>query len=125
MRSPPLLAAWLLLIAAVGCREGVKGSPSNRAESFVGQTLRVSSFPGYLVPEVTRSFEEHTGAKLLIESYPSNEDLIARIEGGAQVDVIFPSGYNNADGHGYLFFVNPRTGALLEPPVATGFTVGS
>lgn len=93
MRSPPLLAAWLLLIAAVGCREGVKGSPSNRAESFVGQTLRVSSFPGYLVPEVTRSFEEHTGAKLLIESYPSNEDLIARIEGGAQVDVIFPSGY--------------------------------
>ena len=34
--------------------------------------------------------------------------------------VIFPSGYNNADGHGYLFFVNPRTGALLEPPVATG-----
>ena len=28
--------------------------------------------------------------------------------------VILPSGYNNPDGSGYIFFVNPRTGALLE-----------
>ncbi len=33
--------------------------------------------------------------------------------------VIFPSGYNTPDGRGYLFFVNPRTGALLET-VTTG-----
>ncbi len=36
--------------------------------------------------------------------------------------VILPSGYNTPDGQGYLFFVNPSTGALLET-VATG--VGS
>lgn len=28
--------------------------------------------------------------------------------------VILPSGYNNADGSGYILLVNPRTGALLE-----------
>jgi type IV pilus assembly protein PilY1 len=28
--------------------------------------------------------------------------------------VIVPSGYNNSDGVGYLFLLNPRTGALLE-----------
>lgn len=28
--------------------------------------------------------------------------------------VIFGSGYNNSDGKGYFFIVNPRTGALLE-----------
>ena len=28
--------------------------------------------------------------------------------------VVFTSGYNNADGVGYVFFVNPKTGALLE-----------
>jgi len=28
--------------------------------------------------------------------------------------VIFTSGYNNADGKGYFFLVNPQTGALLE-----------
>jgi type IV pilus assembly protein PilY1 len=34
--------------------------------------------------------------------------------------VIFVSGYNNADGQGYFFIVNPRTGALLEK-ISTGF----
>jgi type IV pilus assembly protein PilY1 len=33
--------------------------------------------------------------------------------------VIFGSGYNNADGKGYLFVVNPRNGELLEK-IATG-----
>lgn len=33
--------------------------------------------------------------------------------------VMFVSGYNNADGVGYFFFVNPKTGALLEK-VSTG-----
>ncbi|MCX7277607.1 MAG: PilC/PilY family type IV pilus protein [Burkholderiales bacterium] len=30
---------------------------------------------------------------------------------------VFTSGYNNSDGKGYFFFVNPRTGALLETVV--------
>lgn len=34
--------------------------------------------------------------------------------------VIFTSGYNNADGIGYIFIVNPRTGQLLQPPIPTG-----
>jgi type IV pilus assembly protein PilY1 len=33
--------------------------------------------------------------------------------------VVVGSGYNNADGRGYLFFLNPRTGALLDK-VSTG-----
>lgn len=37
---------------------------------------------------------------------------------------VFPSGYNNADGRGYLFFVNPRTGELLEK-VTTGVGTAS
>ncbi len=32
---------------------------------------------------------------------------------------LLPSGYNNADGQGYLFIVNPRTGALIQA-LATG-----
>ncbi|WP_394779278.1 pilus assembly protein [Undibacterium sp.] len=34
--------------------------------------------------------------------------------------VILTSGYNNADGIGYFFIVNPKTGLLLEPPIPTG-----
>jgi type IV pilus assembly protein PilY1 len=32
---------------------------------------------------------------------------------------ILTSGYNNADGYGYLYIVNPKTGVLLEPPIKT------
>jgi type IV pilus assembly protein PilY1 len=32
---------------------------------------------------------------------------------------ILTSGYNNADGYGYIYIVNPSTGALLEPPIKT------
>lgn len=34
--------------------------------------------------------------------------------------VILTSGYNNADGKGYFFLINPKTGALFEPPISTG-----
>lgn len=40
--------------------------------------------------------------------------------------VVFTSGYNNADGYGYVYFVNPKTGALLEkvqtPAASAGLT---
>jgi len=33
---------------------------------------------------------------------------------------ILTSGYNNADGKGYFYIVNPSNGKLLEPPIPTG-----
>lgn len=40
--------------------------------------------------------------------------------------VVLTSGYNNSDGYGYIYFVNPKTGALLEkvktPSSAPGLT---
>ncbi len=43
--------------------------------------------------------------------------------------VILTSGYDNADGYGYIYFVNPKTGALLErvqtPSSSIGLTQAS
>lgn len=39
--------------------------------------------------------------------------------------VVFTSGYNNSDGKGYFFFVNPRTGALLEAVATPDGTVAA
>ena len=43
--------------------------------------------------------------------------------------VIFTSGYNNSDGYGYIYVVNPKTGALLEkvktPSASSGLTQAS
>lgn len=50
--------------------------------------------------------------------YSYGEPLVVKTRKYGWV-VILASGYNNPDGRGYLFFVNPRTGALLEK-VSTG-----
>ena len=39
--------------------------------------------------------------------------------------VVFTSGYNNDDGMGYFYIVNPVTGALLEPPISTPIGSGT
>lgn len=39
--------------------------------------------------------------------------------------VVAGSGYNNADGNGYLFFINPRTGALLDKVATSCSTCSS
>jgi type IV pilus assembly protein PilY1 len=43
--------------------------------------------------------------------------------------VILTSGYDNSDGNGYLYFINPKTGALLEkvqtPSASSGLTQAS
>ena len=42
---------------------------------------------------------------------------------GGQWVVVFPSGYNNSSGEGRLFFVDPKTGALLKV-MTTGVGIG-
>jgi type IV pilus assembly protein PilY1 len=55
--------------------------------------------------------------------YSYGEPLVVKTRKYGWV-VILASGYNNPDGRGYLFFVNPRTGALLEK-VSTGVGTSS
>lgn len=47
--------------------------------------------------------------------------VIAKLSSG-EWTVMFTSGYNNADGKGYLFVVNPITGATKFPAIATSCT---
>lgn len=51
--------------------------------------------------------------------YTYGEPLVVKTRRWGWV-VVFVSGYNNVDGHGYFFLVNPRTGALVTDPIATG-----
>ncbi|MEI7970293.1 MAG: PilC/PilY family type IV pilus protein [Betaproteobacteria bacterium] len=50
--------------------------------------------------------------------YTFGEAMVAKTRRHGWV-VLLPSGYNNTDGQGYLFVVNPRTGALIQR-IATG-----
>jgi type IV pilus assembly protein PilY1 len=63
--------------------------------------------------------ETTTAAKVLWEfthadlGYTYGEPAVVKTRQYGWV-LIFGSGYNNADGRGYFFIVNPRTGALLQ-----------
>lgn len=73
---------------------------------------------------MTSETETQTASRLMWEftdadmGYSFGVPIVAKTKKYGWV-VILTSGYNNADGQGYFFIVNPRTGALLEK-IGTG-----
>ena len=58
------------------------------------QVLNVYNWSDYIDPAVVQEFEEETGIKVVYDTFASNEELLAKLQGGARgYDVIFPSDY--------------------------------
>lgn len=54
--------------------------------------LYLYNWTNYTAPEVVERFEEETGIRVVIDTYTSNDDLMARLQaGGAGYDVALPS----------------------------------
>jgi spermidine/putrescine-binding protein len=92
------LAALLLL---AGCGRGDGPKPG------LDQTLHLFNWATYMDPEVLEDFTKEFGVKVTLETYTSNEELLARLDSGAGgLDVVVPSD----------FLVSLlRTRGLLEP----------
>ena len=58
------------------------------------QTLHVFSWSDYFTPAIIKRFEEESGAKVILDTYGSNEDLVTKLQTGATgYDVVLPSDY--------------------------------
>ena len=69
----------------------VLGAMTATASSAEG-TLNIYNWTDYTSPEVIKKFEEETGIKVTIDTYDSNETLLAKLQAGATgYDVIIPS----------------------------------
>lgn len=56
------------------------------------EELNVYNWGDYINPEVLKKFEEQTGIKVNLSVYSSNEEMLAKIRGGATgYDIVFPS----------------------------------
>jgi spermidine/putrescine transport system substrate-binding protein len=56
------------------------------------EKLNVVSWSGYFSPEILQKFQKETGIKVTVDSYDSNETLLAKLkQGGAGYDVAIPS----------------------------------
>lgn len=76
-----LIAVMLLSILA-GCSFGKK------------ETLTVYNWADYIDESVIRQFEKEYGARVIYETFSTNEDMYVKLKsGGAGYDVVFPSDY--------------------------------
>lgn len=56
------------------------------------QSVNVISWSGYFSPQIIEKFEKQTGIKVSVDSYDSNETLLAKLkQGGSGYDVAIPS----------------------------------
>ena len=58
------------------------------------KVLNVYNWSDYIDPTVVEEFEEEYGVRVVYDTFASNEELLAKLQGGASgYDVIFPSDY--------------------------------
>jgi len=80
-RFAAAIMALLLVAVASGCAKS-------------GKTLHLYSWAEYFPDEVLEQFGKEFGAKVTYDTYPSNEDMQAKLRaGGGQYDVAVPSTY--------------------------------
>lgn len=76
------------LIAVLGTSLGL----ALAADAQAAGTLNVISWSGYFSPQILEKFEKENGIKVTVDSYDSNETLLAKLkQGGAGYDVAIPS----------------------------------
>jgi spermidine/putrescine-binding protein len=79
--------AWALLavgICVVGCGDGCRSR----------RTLNVYTWQEYFTDEVIQAFEKEFKATVVLETFDSNEDLIAKLrEGNTKWDIVVPTEY--------------------------------
>ena len=77
MRSAALGFAALMVTAGLAQADG---------------ELNVYNWGEYINPEVLKKFETDTGIKVNLDTYSSNEEMLAKVQAGATgYDIVFPS----------------------------------
>jgi spermidine/putrescine-binding protein len=109
VRGTWMVGVTVVAVAAAGCGREVGGAPGATAddggddgeaaaagceEGATDGDLLLYNWSDYLDPELITAFEEEYEVEVTEDFYPSNEELLARVQsGGADYDVIVPSDY--------------------------------
>jgi spermidine/putrescine-binding protein len=96
-----LLAVMAMVVAACGGDDdddagGGGGGGGGAAACADGETdgdLAFYNWSEYIDPELVSQFEEEFDVSVTEDFYPSNEELVARIQEGSDFDLIVPSDY--------------------------------
>ena len=92
MKVRIVLLTLFSLIALLACDRtpGV----GRQAQGGLAETLHYLTWSDYVSPELIGEFERAHGAKVVIDTFSSNEELLAKLQGGASgYDVTVPSDF--------------------------------
>lgn len=115
------LIAAFALAACGGGPGGPGGGPEAGAGGGDGELaaeLSVYNWADYIDEELLTQYEEEHGVKIIYDTYASNEDLLAKLNAGAEgYDVIFPSDY--------MVSIMIDQGLLSEIDISTMSNIGN
>ncbi len=87
-RAVPLLIACALAFILVACSPATDGKDTKKV------TLHLFTWSDYTEETVVKQFGERFGIKVASDTFGSNEELLAKLQGGASgYDVVVPSDY--------------------------------
>lgn len=87
--ATPVVVLVVLAVVLVFVKKGMGGS----ALPYEGQTLRIYNAGEYMSEDLLNSFEEETGARVVLELFDSNEQMYIKIANGEAYDLLIPSDY--------------------------------
>ena len=78
-------------LLAAGCQRSAETTGAGR---HAVQTLHYFTWSDYVGPELIESFEKQAGVKVVVDTFSSNEELLAKLQSGATgYDVVVPSDF--------------------------------
>lgn len=83
--------AGVVVVGLVASLFGLNKSASTLP--YAGQTLHVYNWGEYTGENIISSFEELTGAKVIMDNFDSNEQMYIKVANGDAYDVLVPSDY--------------------------------
>lgn len=83
-----VVAAILVALVVIGGMD-----TSDKSQQYAGQTLHFYNVGEYIGEDVIAGFEEETGAKVVMETFDSNESMYIKVANGESYDLIVPSDY--------------------------------
>ena len=95
MRRRHLLAAPVLPLLAACDRRRMAGDAAEATAAAAGPpTLNLFTWADYVKPELVQQFEHEQKCKVVIDTFDSNEAMLAKLKSGATgYDLVVPSSY--------------------------------